>query len=918
MNPAAASPEPLETRIAPAAAVFELGNLNGQNGFTIDGLSGDDGTGNSVASIGDFNADGNEDFIVGAAASSPNGSLSGGAYVVFGTPAGYPAALDLATLDGDNGFKILGEAAGDEAGFSVSGAGDFDGDGIDDLIIGSPGAKSDNVNFGAAYILFGARQNASTVTLSSFDGDGLKILGEPDSDFGVAVAGVGDFNGDGFDDVLVGAPNASGGNFATGAAYVIFGTNEFSSPISVFSLSGGLGFRLEGENASDLFGFSVSSAGDVNGDRFADIIIGAPGFDSEQVDLGAAYVVYGIGATPAAITIRGLNGSNGFQITGAEGGGNAGASVASADLNDDGFSDVVVGSPNATGNAENSGVVHVVFGKRETFPAELDVATIDGTIGFKILGERADDRAGSSIASGGDFNRDGVEDLLIGAVEAAPNGDSSGTSYLVFGSRTGFGPSLDLLSLDGKAGFKIHGIAEDDQSGSAVSTAGDINDDGFDDLIVGAPFTANGTAYVIYGFDQRLEMSGNGKTFTITEADGDVVTLKLSQPGLLPDNIVLGEDGSIESLDLTSFGSGGGTDARGIGGQKVKALNLLVSVKSPGGTGNGFTKIGVLNANGVQMGKVKVAGDLGQIFAGGFGPTGVKSLIVGGNLGSDGAGQFSQIRGAMKTLKVLGNMQNDVFQVTGNIRAITIQKSLLGAAGALAPSELAAITTDGLDDYLEGGNPFPSGMLLAQKIAKMKIGGEMKSASIGLTKGLGSFSVLGNFDKSSLFSDGGIKKLKVGKMISDDANAPSTMTARNKIDSLVVKGDVENAHILVGYNADEQPVNADAKVGRVVVKGDWIGSSLTAGIADSTNDGFGRNDTVIAGDSTPTVLSRIASVVIKGSASGTAGGADHFGITAQQIGKVSIGGERITLDPDEIDDVLIDETNNDFRVIEIG
>jgi hypothetical protein len=113
-------------------------------------------------------------------------------------------------------------------------------------------------------------------------------------------------------------------------------------------------------------------------------------------------------------------------------------------------------------------------------------------------------------------------------------------------------------------------------------------------------------------------------------------------------------------------------------------------------------------------------------------------------------------------------------------------------------------------------------------------------------------------------------------------------------------------------------VNPDARIGRVLVKGDWSASSLVAGIADATNDGFGRNDTVIAGDDTPNVVSKIASVVIKGTASGTPIAGDHYGITAQQIGKVSINGVALALTADAADDILVDTTNSDLRVIEIA
>jgi len=146
---------------------------------------------------------------------------------------------------------------------------------------------------------------------------------------------------------------------------------------------------------------------------------------------------------------------------------------------------------------------------------------------------------------------------------------------------------------------------------------------------------------------------------------------------------------------------------------------------------------------------------------------------------------------------------------------------------------------------------------------------------------------------------------------------------------LVMLSDAEAAPTGI-VNAPEsgrksEPLSAGAKpspdhvtVSRVLVKGDWIASSLVAGIADVTNDGFGRNDAVIAGDTTPDVLSRIASVVIKGHASGSLTAGDQYGITAQTLGKLTIAGAGVDLDPDEIDNILLDDTNNDFRVVEIG
>ena len=155
-----------------------------------------------------------------------------------------------------------------------------------------------------------------------------------------------------------------------------------------------------------------------------------------------------------------------------------------------------------------------------------------------------------------------------------------------------------------------------------------------------------------------------------------------------------------------------------------------------------------------------------------------------------------------------------------------------------------------------------------------------------------------------------------GEMSTDNEAAPLIMSARDGIDSMVIKGDVKNAQFLAGYTKDGEAVNPDAHIGKIVVKGNWIQSSMVAGVEDSTHDGFGQNDTVISGDTTPSVLSRIASLVIKGTAAGSAQGGDCFGIVAQQIGRLSIGGTSVALQQGT-DDILLDAVNGDFRLLEL-
>jgi hypothetical protein len=135
----------------------------------------------------------------------------------------------------------------------------------------------------------------------------------------------------------------------------------------------------------------------------------------------------------------------------------------------------------------------------------FDLATLDGSNGFRLDGIDANDYAGDSVSTAGDINGDGYADILVGAHYADPGGDSAaGETYVVFGSGSGFAASLDLSALDGNNGFRLDGIDENDHSGGSVSTAGDVNGDGYADIMVGAYYAHGGTGlagetYVVFG-----------------------------------------------------------------------------------------------------------------------------------------------------------------------------------------------------------------------------------------------------------------------------------------------------------------------------------------------------------------------------------------------------------------------------------
>jgi len=503
--------------------VTNLTSLNGSNGFRLNGDQANDKAGESVSAAGDINGDGLDDLIVCSKDASPTGSLRAGAcYVVYGKTSAFAHTINLSSLNGGTGFRIDGAAEGENSGNSVRAAGDVNGDGRDDLIIGAPGAPGagpdGNVKSGSSYVVFGnASAFQATIGLINLDGsNGFRLDGDLNFDrSGFSVSGAGDINGDGVDDLIVGVsaigPNRTG---LPGKSYVVFGkTSAFAATINLGSLNGSDGFRLNGAVAGDLAGRTVSAAGDINGDGVDDLIVGAPGAGPDgNAYSGSSYVVFGkTSAFAASFDLANLDGGNGFRLDGTVVNEYSGFSVSAAgDINGDGLDDLIVGAHPASPNGLRSGSSFVVFGKTSAFTSTIKLSSLNGSNGFRLDGALAGDYSGFSVGAAGDLNGDGLDDLIVGARGTDFNGSLSGSSYIVFGKTSAFPATIGLASIDGSNGFRLDGALAGDTAGASVSAAGDINDDGFDDLLIGAPFadpngiSNSGSSYLVFGRDTGL------------------------------------------------------------------------------------------------------------------------------------------------------------------------------------------------------------------------------------------------------------------------------------------------------------------------------------------------------------------------------------------------------------------------------
>ncbi|MEM7081694.1 MAG: hypothetical protein AAF465_03090 [Pseudomonadota bacterium] len=446
---------------------------------------------------------------------------------------------------GADGVFIDSDQPCNQVGFAVSSAGDFNGDGIEDFVVSAPNVGCIlSGGYGDVFVVFGTATGFPPYLnirdlLPENGGDGsqgIALRGRFPYDYtGYSVDTLGDFNGDGIDDIAIGEPFYPYLETNTGAVYVLYGSAApFAAHIELESLlaenggDGSIGFVVFGHKLRSRTGETVRGAGDVNGDGLGDLLVSAHRAEVSDAEyVGHTYLLFGSASTfPPSFfwsvldPQNGGDGSQGVIFKGNTPGGKLGIGIdAIGDFNGDGLDDIAIGQSQGGNNPDpifgNNGRAFLIFGSTDPWPAEFDPDALlpsnggDGSSGVVFDASSSIRALGFEVSQIGDFNGDGLDDIALNAIwdsgesTAITEFSPDGIVYVVFGEQGYSQPVFDVTNLAGvnggvgDRGFVVHPAVEGHYLGRTLSGGDDIDGDGLDDLLISSLFSLK--AYLLYG-----------------------------------------------------------------------------------------------------------------------------------------------------------------------------------------------------------------------------------------------------------------------------------------------------------------------------------------------------------------------------------------------------------------------------------
>jgi len=387
-----------------------------------------------------------------------------------------------------NGNFTAGLNDGDHFAAALANLGDLDLDGVTELAAGSPGDDQNGTDRGAVHILFLDKTGQTSSSIKLVDGqNGFSGILHDGDQFGSALAPLGDLDGDGVPDLVVGAPGDDGNGSDRGALWVLFlnrdGTVHYQQKIA--ELTGGFTSPLAD---NDQFGGAVASIGDLNGDGIPDLVVGASGDDDGSIDRGAVYILF-MNVDGTVQAQQKISSSSGTFTGELHTGDHFGSAVAGVgDLDGDGVVDIAVGASGDDDGGTDRGAVWILFMRSDgTVKRAQKISQISGQLDALLADG---DHFGGALANVGDLNNDGRNELAVGASLSDDGGTDRGATYVLF--LTKLGEVISSSKISQTAGNFPDALTDGEQFGQAVVGLGDLDGDGILDLAIGAGFDDDG------------------------------------------------------------------------------------------------------------------------------------------------------------------------------------------------------------------------------------------------------------------------------------------------------------------------------------------------------------------------------------------------------------------------------------------